>query len=52
MRYGFTEVFGESSLNSDVYPVVAVPLVEQVLQGFNAVLIVYGQTGKEFWKAY
>lgn len=45
LRYGFTEVFGEQSLNSDVYPVVAVPLVEEVLQGFNAVLIVYGQTG-------
>jgi len=45
LAYGFTNVFGPSHTNEDVFDIVGMPLLERVLQGFNAVIIAYGQTG-------
>jgi len=45
MRYSFSHCFGQTSTNTGVFEKVAAPLVEQVLMGYNAILIVYGQTG-------
>lgn len=44
-QYTFSHVFNMTKTNKDIYDVMGKPLVRQVLQGFNAVLIAYGQTG-------
>jgi len=44
-EYNFTRVFSPTETNEDVDMDVALPLCEQVMKGFNAVLIAYGQTG-------
>ena len=43
--FAFDRVFGTNSKQVDVYKVVAAPLVEEVLAGYNCTVFAYGQTG-------
>ncbi|CAN6466518.1 unnamed protein product [Victoria cruziana] len=43
--YQFDEVFTEFSSQKRVYEVVAKPVVESVLEGYNGTIMAYGQTG-------
>lgn len=43
--FNFDRVFGVNSKQVDVYKVVAAPLVEEVLAGYNCTVFAYGQTG-------
>ena len=43
--FAFDRVFGTTSKQVDVYKVVAAPLVEEVLAGYNCTVFAYGQTG-------
>ncbi|MQL79357.1 hypothetical protein Taro_011794 [Colocasia esculenta] len=43
--YKFDEVFTENASQKRVYQVVAKPVVESVLNGFNGTVMAYGQTG-------
>jgi len=43
--YGFSRVFDPSMDNRDCFNEICKPMANQVLDGFNAVLIAYGQTG-------
>ncbi|KAJ9684671.1 hypothetical protein PVL29_016908 [Vitis rotundifolia] len=43
--YRFDEVFTESASQRRVYEVVAKPVVESVLNGYNGTVMAYGQTG-------
>nr|XP_023027207.1 kinesin-like protein KIF3A [Leptinotarsa decemlineata] len=43
--FKFSEIFDEHSSQLEVYRVVAVPIVEQVLQGYNGTIFAYGQSG-------
>mmetsp|Transcript_13307 Transcript_13307/g.24665 ORF Transcript_13307/g.24665 Transcript_13307/m.24665 type:complete len:944 (-) Transcript_13307:42-2873(-) len=44
-RFQFDHVFHGESSQVDVYKTLAEPLIDSVLQGVNACLIAYGQTG-------
>ena len=44
-EYGFARVFKPQSENADVFKTVVLPMISNVMKGFNAVLIAYGQTG-------
>lgn len=39
------QAFGPDARQEDVYAAAAAPLVDAVLQGFNATVFAYGQTG-------
>ncbi|XP_021295517.1 kinesin-like protein KIN-UC isoform X1 [Herrania umbratica] len=43
--YKFDEVFTETASQKRVYEVVAKPVVESVLSGYNGTVMAYGQTG-------
>ena len=43
--FSFDRVFGSNSKQVDVYKVVATPLVDEVLAGYNCTVFAYGQTG-------
>ncbi|XVF75593.1 hypothetical protein PTKIN_Ptkin13bG0199200 [Pterospermum kingtungense] len=43
--YKFDEVFSETASQKRVYEVVAKPVVESVLSGYNGTVMAYGQTG-------
>ncbi|KAL9255941.1 Kinesin-like protein [Drosera capensis] len=43
--FKFDEVFSETASQKRVYQVVAKPVVETVLSGFNGTVMAYGQTG-------
>ncbi|KAL4436755.1 hypothetical protein ABPG75_003894 [Micractinium tetrahymenae] len=43
--FAFDKVFGPDSRQEDVYDTACAPLVEAALQGFNATVFAYGQTG-------
>jgi len=43
--YDFKMVFKPESTNEQAFKVIAMPMISNVLKGFNAVLIAYGQTG-------
>ena len=44
-EYGFARVFKPQSENKEVFKTVVLPMISNVMKGFNAVLIAYGQTG-------
>jgi hypothetical protein len=44
-EYSFTKVFGTDIQNPYIFKVIVQPMIDNVLKGFNAVLIAYGQTG-------
>eukprot|EP00490_Sorites_sp_Unknown_P001772 CAMPEP_0114655700 /NCGR_PEP_ID=MMETSP0191-20121206/11316_1 /TAXON_ID=126664 /ORGANISM="Sorites sp." /LENGTH=286 /DNA_ID=CAMNT_0001871597 /DNA_START=40 /DNA_END=901 /DNA_ORIENTATION=- len=44
-EYSFKKVFKPASTNEQCFKVIAMPMISNVLKGFNAVLIAYGQTG-------
>lgn len=44
-NFSFDRVFGTNSKQVDVYKVVAAPLVDEVLAGYNCTVFAYGQTG-------
>jgi hypothetical protein len=43
--FTFDGVFDEDSTQKEVYVATAAPLVESVLEGYNATVFAYGQTG-------
>ncbi|XP_051182928.1 kinesin-like protein KIN-UA isoform X2 [Lolium perenne] len=43
--YQFDEIFTENASQKRVYQVVAKPVVESVLEGYNGTVMAYGQTG-------
>jgi kinesin family protein 3/17 len=43
--YTFDYVFGPNSKQVDIYNLVARPIVEAVLEGYNGTIFAYGQTG-------
>lgn len=45
MKYGFDFVFSEHTTQSQVYQKTALPLIDTVLEGYNATLFAYGATG-------
>ncbi|KAJ3148018.1 kinesin-like protein Klp5 [Geranomyces michiganensis] len=45
IRYGFDRVFDESATQQEVYKGTAKPLLDGVLNGFNATVFAYGATG-------
>jgi len=44
-EYDFERVFKPTQENEEVFKVVVLPMISNVLKGYNAVLIAYGQTG-------
>ncbi|XP_035682525.1 kinesin-like protein KIF3A isoform X4 [Branchiostoma floridae] len=44
-QFTFDTVFGPDSKQVDVYNLVARPIVESVLEGYNGTIFAYGQTG-------
>lgn len=44
-NFTFNRAFGEYALQEEVYEYAAQPMVEDVLNGFSAAIIAYGQTG-------
>ncbi|XP_039042768.1 kinesin-like protein KIN-5C [Hibiscus syriacus] len=43
--FTFDKVFGPSALQKDLYKQAVVPIVNEVLEGFNCTIFAYGQTG-------
>ena len=43
--FTFDHVFGPNSKQVDVYNLVARPIVDAVLEGYNGTIFAYGQTG-------
>ncbi|KAJ4903718.1 putative 125 kDa kinesin-related protein [Raphanus sativus] len=43
--FTFDKVFGPSSKQKDLYDQAVVPIVNEVLEGFNCTIFAYGQTG-------
>eukprot|EP01084_Bolivina_argentea_P309388 535145_1 len=43
--YDFRAVFKPNSTNLQCWQIIAMPMINNVLKGFNAILIAYGQTG-------
>eukprot|EP00055_Hartaetosiga_balthica_P003955 m.9574 g.9574 ORF g.9574 m.9574 type:complete len:778 (+) comp3494_c0_seq1:199-2532(+) len=44
-KFTFDDVYGENSLQADVYNKSAKPIVDAVLEGYNGTIFAYGQTG-------
>eukprot|EP01043_Picozoa_sp_COSAG02_P008477 COSAG02_NODE_272_length_26345_cov_761.363179_4_plen_982_part_00 len=44
-RYTFDHVFDEQATNAELYESVGAPLLRSALDGYNATLLAYGQTG-------
>ncbi|XP_049279713.1 kinesin-like protein KIF19 [Anopheles funestus] len=44
-KYNYDCVFGEASTQDEVYTVAVAPLVQDVLNGYNAAVFAYGATG-------
>eukprot|EP00484_Ammonia_sp_Unknown_P000373 CAMPEP_0197022680 /NCGR_PEP_ID=MMETSP1384-20130603/3493_1 /TAXON_ID=29189 /ORGANISM="Ammonia sp." /LENGTH=611 /DNA_ID=CAMNT_0042450765 /DNA_START=99 /DNA_END=1934 /DNA_ORIENTATION=+ len=44
-EYSFNKVFGIDVNNDEIYQTMVMPMIDNVLKGFNAILIAYGQTG-------
>jgi hypothetical protein len=42
--FTYDYIFGDSSTQLEIYSELALPLVKQFLQGFNATILAYGQT--------
>ena len=42
-NFAFDKIFGPESLQLDVFDYTAVPLIQDVLQGYNATIFAYGQ---------
>jgi kinesin family member 3A len=43
--FTFDYVFGSKSKQVDIYNLVARPIVDAVLEGYNGTIFAYGQTG-------
>ncbi|KAL8261834.1 hypothetical protein R6Q59_025883 [Mikania micrantha] len=43
--YTFDKVFGPSAHQKDLYEQAVIPIVKEVLEGFNCTIFAYGQTG-------
>lgn len=44
-NFNFDRIFGPESTQVEVFEETAVPLVQDVLDGYNATIFAYGQTG-------
>jgi len=49
-KFNFDHVFGENSTQEQVFNIAALPVISDMLQGYNCTIFVYGQTssGKTF----
>lgn len=45
--FQFDRVFGPESDQSSVFDYTAIPLIQDVLKGYNATIFAYGQTGTD-----
>lgn len=43
-KFKFDHIFGEDSTQEKVYQIVGKPLVEEILEGYNATIFAYGQS--------
>ncbi|CAH0561938.1 unnamed protein product [Brassicogethes aeneus] len=43
--FKFDQIFSENSVQLDLYRMIAYPIVEKALQGYNGTIFAYGQTG-------
>ncbi|ETO17765.1 hypothetical protein RFI_19552 [Reticulomyxa filosa] len=48
-EYDFERVFKPNNSNEDAFKTIVIPMISNVLKGYNAVLIAYGQTGSVFF---
>eukprot|EP01083_Nonionella_stella_P273918 929559_1 len=44
-KFTFDRVYGQSATQEEVFTQTVVPMVDEVLQGFNCTIFAYGQTG-------
>lgn len=44
-RFYIVQVFGPSAQQKDLYDQAVIPIVNEVLEGFNCTIFAYGQTG-------
>ena len=44
-RFAFDDVFEERTTNAELYGAIGQPLLRSALDGYNATLLAYGQTG-------
>jgi len=44
-KYAFNHVFTPESTQSDVFEAIGKPMIDKVIQGYNASILAYGQTG-------
>jgi hypothetical protein len=44
-NWNFAEIFDENSKQKNVFEKTALPLLENLIKGFNVTMLVYGQTG-------
>lgn len=44
-KFNFDRIFGPESIQSEVFSFSALPLIQDVLNGYNATIFAYGQTG-------
>lgn len=44
-RFPFKHIFWKDSLQDDIFNIVAVPIIDHAMEGYNATLFAYGQTG-------
>lgn len=43
--YGFTKIFDQDAAQEDVFESVGMPVIKNVLKGYNGTIFAYGQTG-------
>ncbi|OHT07629.1 Kinesin motor domain containing protein [Tritrichomonas foetus] len=43
--FKFDNIFWKDSLQEDVFSIIALPLIDHTMEGFNSTLFAYGQTG-------
>ena len=44
-KFGFDILFGEDSLQQDVWAKVGLPILDKAIAGYNGTIFAYGQTG-------
>jgi kinesin family protein 4/21/27 len=44
-KFDFDYLYGQNSEQSNIYEQTTVPLLNRVMDGFNATILAYGQTG-------
>ena len=45
MSYAFDRIYGDKSAQVEIYQEAALPLIDNIFEGYNATIFAYGQTG-------